>query len=305
MLRLLASRLLQTVPTLLGVTIVVFVIVRMTGDPAAILLPSEAPPEAVAEFRRRNGLDQPLIVQYLTFLRNAAIGDFGQSIRYASPVSELIADRLPATLQLTVGAMVFSGVLGLLLGVLGGIRPGSVTDYVGRFLALFGQAIPTFFLGILLIIVFGVAFQALPTVGAGDWRHLILPSVTLGFFLLPLVLRVTRGSVMDVVTQDYVRTARSKGMSETRVIGVHVLKGSLIPVVTVVGMQVGAALSGAVVTEIVFSWPGIGQLLVNAISTRDFPVVQGVVVFAAVVFVLINLLVDLLYSLLDPRIRLS
>ncbi len=305
MLRLLAGRVLQTIPTLLGVTLVVFLVVRMTGDPAAVLLPSETPPEAVAEFRRRHGLDESLVVQYVTFLRDALTGDLGDSIRYSSPVVGLIADRLPATVQLAVGAMVLAGVLGIVLGVLGGIRPGSALDYVGRFLALFGQAIPTFFLGILLILVFGVAWGMLPTVGMGDWRNLVLPSITLGFFLLPPVLRVTRGSVMDVVTQDFVRTARSTGMSEARVIVVHVLKGALIPVVTIVGLQVGAALGGAVITEIVFSWPGVGQLLVNAISTRDFPVVQGVVLFAAAVFVVINLVVDLSYSFLDPRIRLS
>jgi len=305
MLRLLAGRVLQTIPTLLGVTLVVFLVVRMTGDPAAVLLPSETPPEAVAEFRRRHGLDESLVVQYVTFLRDALTGDLGDSIRYSSPVVGLIADRLPATVQLAVGAMVLAGVLGIVLGVLGGIRPGSALDYVGRFLALSAQAIPTFFLGILLILVFGVAWGMLPTVGMGDWRNLVLPSITLGFFLLLPVLRVTRGSVMDVVTQDFVRTARSTGMSEARVIVVHVLKGALIPVVTIVGLQVGAALGGAVITEIVFSWPGVGQLLVNAISTRDFPVVQGVVLFAAAVFVVINLVVDLSYSFLDPRIRLS
>jgi ABC-type dipeptide/oligopeptide/nickel transport systems, permease components len=287
------------------VTLLVFVVVRLTGDPTSVLLPPETPAEQVEEFRRANGLDLPLITQYFTFLGNLLTGDLGNSLRYGVPVSQLIAERLPATLELTLGAVIFSTTVGLILGVLGALRRGGAVDYAGRFLALAGQAVPTFFLGILLILLFGVVLQALPTVGRGTLANLILPSVTLGFFLLPLVLRVARGSVLDVVHQDYVRTARSKGMSEARVVSVHVLKSALIPVVTVLGLQVGAALSGAVVTEIVFAWPGLGQLLVNAVSTRDFPVVQGVVLFAAAVFVGINLLVDIAYSLLDPRIRLS
>lgn len=305
MLRAIALRVLQAIPTLFGVTIVVFVIVRLTGDPTAILLPPETPRAAVNAFKHEYGLDKPLIVQYLYFLGHAVTGDLGESLRYAEPVNQLIAERLPATLQLTVGAVVFATVLGLILGVLGGLRQGKAIDYLGRSIALAGQAIPTFFFGLILILIFGVWLQVLPTVGMGDFRNLILPSATLGFFLLPLVLRVTRGSVLDVVHQDYIRTARAKGLSETRVVSVHVMKSALIPVVTIVGLQVGAALSGAVVTEIIFSWPGLGQLLVNAITTRDFPVVQGVVLFASVVFVVVNLIVDITYSLLDPRIRLS
>lgn len=305
MVRAVVTRLLQAVPTLLGVTLLVFIVVRLTGDPTSVLLPPETPPEQVEEFRRAHGLDLPLFAQYFAFIGNLLGGDLGNSLRYGVPVAQLITDRLPATLELTLGAVIFSTTVGLILGIVGALRRGGAVDYAGRFLALAGQAVPTFFLGILLILLFGVVLQALPTVGRGTFANLILPSVTLGFFLLPLVLRVARGSVLDVIHQDYVRTARSKGMSETRVVGVHVLKSALIPVVTVLGLQVGAALSGAVVTEIVFAWPGLGQLLVNAVSTRDFPVVQGVVLFAAVVFVGINLLVDIAYSLLDPRIRLS
>lgn len=305
MFRAIGARLLQAVPTLLGVTLLVFVIVRLTGDPTSVLLPPETPPEQVAQFRMEHGLDLPLFAQYFSFLGNMAAGDLGNSLRYGVPVSQLIADRLPATLELTIGAVVFATVFGLVLGVAGALRRGKAVDYTGRFLALTGQAVPTFFLGIVLILIFGVWLQVLPTVGRGSFLNLIMPSVTLGLFLLPLVLRVTRGSVLDVAQQDYVRTARSKGMSEARVVSVHVLKSALIPVVTVLGLSVGAALSGAVVTETVFAWPGLGQLLVSAISTRDFPVVQGVVLFAAVIFVGINLIVDITYSFLDPRIRLS
>lgn len=305
MIKNLILRLLQAVPTMLGVTIVVFLVVRLTGDPTSILLPEDAPPEAVAAFRSKFGLDQPLIVQYFAFVLNAIQGDLGTSIRYGQPVTQLIAERLPATGQLSLVAIVFSLVVGLILGTIGGLRQGKLVDYTGRFLALMGQAVPIFFLGILLILIFGVWLRVLPTVGMGDFRNLILPGATLGLYLLPLVLRVTRGSVLDVMNQDYVRTARSKGMSESRVVGVHILKSSLIPVVTVLGLQVGGALSGSVVTEVVFSWPGIGQLLVNAIYTRDFPVVQGVALFAAIVFIGINIVVDIIYGLLDPRIRFS
>lgn len=305
MLRTILFRVLQAIPTLLGVSIIVFLIVRMTGDPAAVLLPPEATRQAVKEFRHDNGLDLPLPLQFLYFLRNAVIGDLGTSLRYNTPVTGLISDRLGATVQLTAGAVVFATVVGLLLGVLGGLRPRRAVDHVGRTLAVIGQAVPTFFLGIVLILLFGVQLRWLPTIGAGDFRNLILPSITLGLFLLPIVLRVTRGSVRDVAQQDYIRTARAKGISERRVVGVHVLKGSLIPVVTVIGLQIGTALSGAVVTEVVFAWPGVGQLLVSSVTSRDFPVVQGVVLFAATVFVAVNLIVDLSYSLLDPRIRLS
>lgn len=305
MIKLVVFRLLQAVPTMLGVTVVVFLIVRLTGDPTLLILPENAPAEAVAAFRQKFGLDQPLIVQYFIFMGNLLQGDLGTSIRYQQPVAQLIAERIPATVQLALSAIVFSTVTGVILGTLGGLRRATWLDYTGRALALAGQAVPVFFMGIVLILIFGVWLRVLPTVGTGDFRNLILPAATLGFYLLPLVLRITRGSVLDVVHKDYVRTARSKGMPESRVVGVHVLKNSLIPIVTVLGLQVGSAISGSVVTEVIFSWPGIGQLLVNAIATRDFPVVQGVALFAASVFIVINIIVDIVYSALDPRIRLS
>lgn len=304
MIRVVVYRLVQTVPTLFGVTLIVFILVRLTGDPAAILLPPETPPEAVHEFRVQNGLDKPLVVQYLYFLKGIVTGNLGTSIRYQEPVTTLIGDRLPATVELAVAAMLIALVVGLVLGVLAGIFQGRWIDTVARLLALGGQAIPTFYLGILLILVFGVWLRAVPTIGNASPSSLILPSITLATYLTPMVLRVTRGSILDQLNQNYVRTARSKGMSERRVVVVHLLKSALIPVVTVVGLQIGAALGGAVITETVFAWPGLGQLLVNAISTRDFPVVQGLVLFAAAIFIVVNLVVDLTYRFLDPRIRL-
>lgn len=305
MVRMLLLRLLQTIPTILGVTFITFVLVRLTGDPAAIMLPPDAPAEAVAQFRQQYGLDRPLPVQYWLFLTGLLKGNLGTSIRYDTPVSELIVQRAAATLELTVSAMLLAVVVGGTLGVLGAVWRGGWIDSFGRFIAVGGQAIPTFYLGIVLILVFGVWLRVFPTVGAGGLQFLVLPSITLASFLIPLVLRVTRGSVLDEIGQDFVRTARSKGMRESRVIRKHVLKAALIPVITVIGLQVGGMLGGAVITETVFSWPGLGQLLVNAISTRDFPVVQGLVVFAAAAFIAVNLVVDIIYRLLDPRVRLS
>lgn len=305
MVSLVLRRLLQTIPTLLGVTLIVFILVRLTGDPTTIMLPPESPPEAIAEFRAAHGLDRSLLVQYLVFLRGALTGDLGASIRYQEPVTDLIAQRLPATLELTAASMLLAIVLGVSIGLLAGLFRNSWFDRLARTIAMAGQAIPTFYLGIVLILVFGVWLQWLPTIGDGGLRFLILPSVTLAAYLTPLLLRVTRGSVLDEINQDYIRTARSKGMSEWRVVTVHLLKSSLIPVLTVAGLQVGSMLGGAVITETVFAWPGLGQLLVNAISTRDYPVVQGLVLFAAAAFILVNLLVDLTYKFLDPRIRIQ
>lgn len=295
---------LQAIPTLLGVSVLVFILVRLTGDPAAVMLPPDAPDTEIAAFRERNGLDKPIVVQYAIFLGQAVQGEFGSSIRYQIPVTDLLAQRIPSTLQLTVASLGLALLVGLPLGLLAGLRKGSRIDKISRSFALLGQAVPSFYLGLLLILIFGVWLQVLPTVGNDGLSSLILPSVTLAMFLMPLVLRITRGSILDVVRQDYVRTARSKGVSDLRVLVFHMLKNSLIPVVTIVGLALGAALSGAVVTETVFSWPGIGRLLVDAIATRDYPVVQGIVVFASAAFVAVNLLVDLAYARLDPRIRL-
>lgn len=305
MIKAVISRLLQLIPTLLGVTLGIFVIVRLTGDPADILLPPDATDEAVAAFRVEHGLDQPLWFQYLFFLRDALTGDLGDSIRYNQPVAQLIADRIPATVQLGVTAIVIAVIVGVGLGTLGALRRSTWIDRAAQGVALVGQAVPTFFLGLVLILVFGVWLRVLPTFGTGDIRHLIMPSVTLAAVLVPMLLRVSRGSVLDVRHEDFVRTARSKGMTERRVVGVHILKAALLPVVTVVGLQVGGILGGAVVTETVFSWPGIGQLLTNAIATRDFPLVQGLTLFIAAVFIVINFFVDILYRFLDPRVEIS
>ncbi len=298
-------RLAQMIPTLIGISMVAFILVRLTGDPTAILLPPEASDEVIAQFREEFGLDRPIYVQYLNFMGKVLQGDFGKSIRYRVPVSELFFERLPATLELAFASMAVASLLGIPMGVISAIKHNTWVDNAVRLLSLFGQAIPSFYLGLLLIIIVSVRLRWLPTGGRGDWDQLILPVITLATFLLALIARFTRGAVLDVLRQDFVRTGRAKGLSETALILGHVMKNALIPVVTVIGLQFGAVLSGAVVTETIFAWPGIGRLMVEAISTRDFPIVQATVMIVAVMFVLINLLVDLLYAWLDPRIKYS
>lgn len=288
--------------TFLGAALVVFVLVRLTGDPATALLPPETPPEVLEEFRAKHGLDEPLIVQLFAFISNAVTADFGTSLRYSQPVTELIVQRLPATLTLAFSAILIAISVGLPLGAVSALRRGSWVDSLGRFVGLFGQAVPTFYLGIILILVFSVSLRLLPSQGYGSASHLVLPGVSLAFFLIPVILRVTRASVLEALGQDHVLAWRTMGMPRRRILRQHVLRAAALPVVTVLGLQLGIALSGAIVTETVFAWPGIGQLLVGAITTRDFPIVQGIVILAVAFFLVINTIVDISYKLLDPRI---
>ena len=300
-----AKRLVQVIPVMVGITIVAFVLVRLTGDPAAIILPPEAPREVVEAFRAEFRLDQPLYLQYLLFVGDALRGDFGRSIRYKEPVGGLFLERLPATLELASAAMAVALVFGIPVGIVSAVKRNSWLDTGARFFALFGQAVPNFYMGLMLIMLVAVQWRLLPTGGRGSPEQLVLPAITLSAALMALAVRFTRGAVLDVMRQDYVRTGRAKGLSEWLVLKRHVLKNAMIPLVTVVGLQVGSAFGGAVVTETVFSWPGIGRLMVQAISTRDFPIVQATVMIVAGIFVTVNLLVDLTYAWLDPRIKYS
>lgn len=305
MIRYITMRALQTVPTLLGIAAVTFFLVRLTGKPENVLLPPDASAEEVAAFRTKFGFDRSIVEQFFVFIRNIFRLDFGDSIRYQVPVTDLLASRIGPTLMLTGAALFISLAIALPIGFWAGMRRGGFVDRVGRTGAFMGQAIPTFYLGILLILIFGVWMQTFSTVGPATPQRLILPAITLAVGMIPLVLRVTRGGVLDVSSQDHIRTARSKGLNERQIVGRHIAKNAAIPIVTIVGLQLGAALSGAVVTETVFSWPGIGRLLVESISTRDYPVVQAVTVLAAFSYVIVNLLVDIVYARLDPRISLS
>lgn len=289
--------------TLLGVVLVTFLLVRVTGDPARLILGELAPPEAVTAFNHEHGLDRPLAVQFLAYLLGVIRGDLGLSLRYKEPVLRLFLDRLPATLELGLTAYLVMALLGIATGVISALRVGTWIDTGSRFLTLVGQAVPGFYFGLLLILAFSLAWPIFPTGGRGTWLHLVLPAVTLGSHLLALLVRFTRAAMLDVLRQDYVRTARAKGLGERMVVLRHALANALVPLATILAVQAGVVFSGAVVTEQVFSWPGVGRFALQAIYTRDFPVVQGTVLILTTVVVVLNAAVDLAYGYLDPRIR--
>jgi peptide/nickel transport system permease protein len=296
-------RLLHTALVTLGVVTLVFVALRLSGDPAASMLPGDASVDELHALRHTLGLDRPLHAQYVAFLGDAARGDFGESIRHQQPAFGLVLERLPATLELAFAALLLAVIVALPLGIVAALYRGRPVDMLAMGFAVVGQATPYFWMGIMLILVVSVELGWLPTSGRGGWRHLILPAVTLGTHFAASVARLTRTAMLEVLNQHFVTTARAKGLGEWRVILAHVLKNAAVPVVTLVGLQFGTLLGGAVVTETIFAWPGVGRLAVQSIFVRDYPVVQAGVLVLALVFVAINLLVDLLYGTLDPRIR--
>jgi peptide/nickel transport system permease protein len=297
-------RLGQSALTLVGVSVLVFVILRVIpGDPAKMLLPEGAPQSAVDELNRQLGLREPLWLQYGIFVRSVVRGDFGQSFQYRSPALHVVLERVPATVQLTLAAMALTVVFGVSIGIVAAVRQGTGYDYLGTVLAVLGQSLPNFWLGIMLILLFGVTLRWLPTSGFQGVSYLVLPSITLASFPTALVARLTRSSMLEILSREYIRTGRAKGLAERVVILRHALKNATIPVLTVIGLQIGALLGGAVITESVFAWPGMGKLVVDAIFFRDFPVVQTILILSATIFIVINLVVDLLYTVLDPRIR--
>ena len=299
-------RLGQAALTLLGVSVLVFVVLRvLPGDPAKMLLPEGAPQSAVDELNRHLGLREPLHVQYAIFIQSVFRGDFGQSFQYRAPALRVVTERLAATAQLALAAMFLTGAVGVALGIVAAVRRGTRYDFASTLFAVLGQSLPNFWLGIMLILLFGVALRWLPTSGFESWWHLVLPAVTLASFPTALVARLTRSSMLEILGRDYIRTGRAKGLAERAVVLRHALRNAAVPVLTVLGLQIGTLLGGAVITESVFAWPGMGKLVVDAIFFRDFPVVQTVLIFSATIFVLINLLVDLLYTVIDPRIRYS
>jgi len=286
----------------IGVSLVSFLILRLSGDPARTVLGDFASLSALEAYRAQHGLDRPWPVQYLDFLVRTTRGDLGMSLRFQQPNREVIFERLPATLELAAASLFLSVVLGVPLGVLAALRRGTILDFVARGLVLFAQGVPNFFLAILFILLFGVQLGWFPTGGRGDLRYLVMPAVVLSFVLLPLTLRVTRSSVLDILDKDFVRTARGKGLRALTVLTRHVLRNAALPIVTVIGVQSALLLSGAIVTETVFSWPGIGRLLVSSITGRDFPLVQAIVLVTATGVVAITFVVDLWYVSLDPRV---
>jgi len=300
----LLRRILIALPTLLGVVVLVFLMVRLApGDPAVLLAGEFATPETLEAIRARYGLDRGLPEQFLIYLEALLRGDLGESARSRRPVLEELKTYFPNTLELASAAILVAVLTGIPLGILAALRPGSSLDLSVMVLALLGVSMPVFWFGLLAILIFSVGLGWFPVAGKGTLAHLILPAITLGINATALLARMTRGTLLEVLSQDYIRTARAKGLAERVVIFKHALRNALIPVVTVVGLEFGTLLSGAVITETIFAWPGLGQLLVGSILARDYPVVQGAVLLVAITFVLINLLVDLLYATIDPRVR--
>lgn len=303
--RFVVRRLVQAVLVVFGVSLVVFCVVRLSGDPTYLMLSPNATEEDRRRFARELGLDRPLYVQYIVFVQRAVGGDFGRSLRYNQSALALVLERLPATLELSLAALLVSLVVAIPAGVVSALRRGTPVDNLTMLGALFGQSMPVFWLGIMLILLFSVRLPVFPTSGRGTVAHLILPAVTLGLYSTARVTRLVRAGMLEVIGQEYIRTAWAKGLTDRVVIYKHALRNTLIPVVTIVGLELGTLLGGAVITETVFAWPGIGRLAVTAIFQRDYPVVQAAVCVTALVFVLSNLLVDLVYGWLDPRIRFT
>ena len=302
--RFLARRLVLTIPVLLGVATLVFSLIHLIpGDPAQAMLGEAAPQSDVDELRRRLGLDKPLVEQYGVFLQGLVKGDLGTSLRTGEPVTDQIVERMPATFELAAAAMFVAIAFSMPLGIIAAVRRGTAIDHAAMTVSLAGVSVPNFWLGPLLAIVFAVELGWLPVSGRGTWAHLVLPAISLGAALAAILARMTRATLLEELREQYVQAARARGVSRTRAIMRHAFRNSLIPVVTLLGLQFGAVLTGAVITETIFAWPGIGRLLIQSIGFRDYPLVQGCILLIALTYVGVNLLTDVIYGVLDPRIR--
>jgi peptide/nickel transport system permease protein len=301
--RFLAYRLLRMLVAMWCVVTVVFIVMRLSGDPVPLLLPPDAPIAEMERLRHEMGLDRPIPVQYGVFVNQAIRGDFGRSIHFRTSALVVVWERVPATLELAFASFLCAIVVAIPAGILSAVKRGSTYDNIVMGVALIGQAAPTFYIGIMLILVCSLWLGLFPTSGRGEWRQLVLPSVTLGAFAMASIARITRSAVLEILMADFIRTARAKGVPEFWTIVKHVMRNAAIPVVTIVGLQLGNLLGGAVVTETIFSWPGIGRLAIQSIYNRDYPIVQSCVFMTAAMFVVVNFLVDVTYGLLDPRIR--
>jgi ABC-type dipeptide/oligopeptide/nickel transport system permease component len=299
----LLRRLYQTVIVFFVITAIVFLMLHISGDPVELLLPQDATEQDVIELRQTLGLDKPLLVQYGIFLANAFRGDLGVSYHHGQPALQLVLDRLPASLQLVGTSILISIIIAIPLGVLSASRRGKLLDRLSLLGSLVGISSPPFWIGIVFILIFAVELRWLPSSGRGTWAHLVLPATSLALYRLALFLRLIRAGMLDIMTQDFIRTARSKGVSEKMVIYKHALKNTLIPFVTIAGMQMGSLLAGAIVTEKVFAWPGLGRLFLDSIGVMDYPVIIAWTLVIATIFLSINLFVDIIYVWLDPRIR--
>lgn len=303
--RFIVQRTLYSMITLLILSVTIFAVVRLTGDPTMLMAEPGARPEDLARMRTQWGLDRSWPVQYWSFMHNVVRGELGKSFNYRMPVSELYLERLPNSLQLALAATLISLLLGVPAGIISAVRVNTWWDSLGKVIALTGLAIPGFWLGLVLILIFAVWLGWLPTSGQGTWQHLVMPSVALGWYFAAALLRLTRSSMLEVLRSEYIKLAHLKGLPETVVIGLHAFKNALVPVFTLTGINFVVMINAAVVIEVIFAWPGIGRLLFEGIFQRDFPLVQGVVIMAGFMIVLVNLCVDILYAYIDPRIRLS
>ena len=299
----LVSKLLRALVAVWLVTTVVFVVMRLSGDPVPLLLPPDAPTSEMERVRRELGLDRPLPVQYAVFVGNVMRGDFGRSIHFRQPALDVVKGYLGASLELGLTAFFVAALAAVPIGLISALRRNSILDHIAMAVALVGQAAPTFFLGILFILLLSLKADLFPTGGRDSARNLVLPALTLGAFAMASIARLTRSAVLEVLRADYIRTARAKGLAETLVVAKHTLRNAALPIVTITGLQFGTLLGGAVVTETVFAWPGIGRLAIQSIYNRDYPIVQCTVFLSAVMFIVINLAIDLLYGVLDPRVR--
>jgi len=301
--RYIVKRFLQSVIALLALSMIIFVLSRLTGDPTMLMLPDDASHEDILQLQRALGLDQPLPVQYWIFISRAVQGDFGRSIKGQMPVIDLISDRLPNSIKLGGVAMLITVVLAFPLGVIAAVKKGTFIDSLANLVAVLGQSLPQFWVGIVLIQVFAVHLRLVPVAGTGSLAHYILPGFTLGWFLVAGIMRLLRSSMLDVLDSEFIKLARIKGVSARGVIWKHALKNALIPVITFGAIYLAILITGAILVETVFAWPGVGQLIYQGIVYRDFPVVQAVVLLTAVIVISVNLLVDIIYAYIDPRIR--
>ena len=303
--RFIIGRVIQSIVSMFVVSMVVFALVRMSGDPIQIMMPAEATKADIELMRAHLGLDRPWTVQYWRFLTQALQGDFGRSVRFRRPALDLVAERYGATLELGGLAVFVVIILALPVGVYSAVHRGSALDYAARAFAAFGQAVPPFWLGLVLVLIFGVLLHLLPTSGRGTPLHVLLPGITLGWFAVAGLMRLTRSSMLDVLGSEYVKLARIKGLPERRVIWRHAFKNAALPVVTFAALLFVALLNGSIIVETVFSWPGLGLLVIEAVDSRDYPIVQTVVLFLSAMYIGVNLLVDILYAYLNPKIRYS
>ena len=305
MVRMTFKKVFHTLLVIFAVSTFVFWFLRISGDPVALLMPMDANKQDVEALRKSMGLNDPQVVQYVRFLKNLCRGELGNSFHYKQPALELLVERMPATFQLALSAMLFAIVIGIPLGIISAVKQGKALDAICVGLATIGQSIPLFWLGLMLMLIFSVFLGILPTSGRGTLKQLILPTITLGALPMAAIVRLLRASMLTALQMDYVTAARAKGVREFWVVVKHAFRNAAIPVVTFIGLQFGALFGGAVVTEMIFAWPGVGRLVVLAIYNRDYPLVQATVIFLSTIFVTVNFVVDLLYRLLDPRVRVG